>query len=89
MEKVLSTKEVHLLKLWHKFPEKFRWLIRKELYIVYDDLKDLLCDLTLECHWELIQNFTYLLRYDFFIKTIVLNVHLDVFLKLVWDPISV
>ena len=51
VEKVLSTKEVHLLELWHEFPEKFRRLIRKELDIVSDVLEDLFGYLALECHW--------------------------------------
>ena len=89
VEKVLSTKEVHLLKLWHEFPKKLRWLIRKELDIVSDVLEDLFGYLAFECHWELIQDFTNCLRNYLFIKTVVLNVHLDVFLELVRDAISV
>ena len=88
MEKVLSTEEVHLFEPRHEFPKKLRWFIRKELDIVGDVLEDLLGHLPFECHRELIQDITYLLRYDFFIETIVLNVHLDVFLELVRNAIS-
>ena len=88
MEKVFTTEEIHLLKLGHEFPEELRGLVRKELDAISDLSKHLLGNLTLNGHWKLIENHTNILWDNLFIKAIILYVHLDVFLQLIWNAIS-
>ena len=44
--------------------------------------------MTLNRIWQFIQNVTHILWHYLLIETVVLNIHRNIFLQLVWNPIS-